>query len=160
MNGRQARRSISRIPARILAVPLLALALATTSFPASPTASAATRPALQVRWLTNHSRLEHGLERLHLNPRLSRIAARHTRSMAARGVLFHSGNVPHLLRAWRWSRWGENVGMTNSPLSALQWAFMNSPEHRRNILGRRFARVGIGVAQADGVSWVTVIFYG
>jgi uncharacterized protein YkwD len=160
MNGRKAPESIPRIPARILGVPLLALALATTSFAASPTVSAATRPAEQVRWLTNHSRLERGLDQLHSNPRLSRIAARHSRSMAARGVLFHSRNVPHLLRTWQWSRWGENVGMTNSPLSALQWAFMNSPEHRRNILGRRFARVGIGVAEVDGVSWVTVIFYG
>jgi uncharacterized protein YkwD len=160
MDARKAPKSISRIPARILGVPLLALALATTTFAAAPTASSAMRPALQVRWLTNHSRLDHSLSPLRLNARLSRIAARHSRSMAARGALFHSRNVPHLLRPWRWSRWGENVGMTNSPLSALEWAFMNSPQHRRNILDRRFARVGIGVAQVDGVSWVTVIFYG
>jgi uncharacterized protein YkwD len=80
--------------------------------------------------------------------------------MAARGTLFHSRNVPHLLRPWNWSRWGENVGMTSSPLFTLQSAFMRSAEHRRNILDRRFARVGIGVAQVDGISWVTVIFYG
>src|SRR5205085_2837509 len=75
MHTSQARRRPRRIPTRILRVSLLALAVTTTSAAGSATASASMRPALQVRWLTNHSRLDHSVAPLHLNARLSRIAA-------------------------------------------------------------------------------------
>jgi uncharacterized protein YkwD len=123
-------------------------------------ASAATTARHEMLALTNRSRAAHGVPRLKLNPRLSNIATRHSRSMASQGTLFHTANVPRELRRWRWSIWGENVGMTSGTLTDLQDAFMNSPVHRQNILNRRFHHVGIGVARVDGAYWVTVVFYG
>jgi uncharacterized protein YkwD len=144
---------------RIFAFPLVVAVLAATLMSSAP-ARAATIPRLQMRWLTNHSRTEREVPRLRLNPRLSAIAARHSRAMALRESLFHTSNVPGELRRWKWSRWGENVGMTNQSLPTLEWAFMNSIDHRTNILDERFSRVGIGVARVNGMYWVTVIFYG
>jgi uncharacterized protein YkwD len=156
----QRDRGRSRRAAGLLAVGLVGgLLLATSPVVATP-ASAATAPRLQMRWLTNHSRVENGVRRLRLNPRLCRIATEHSRAMAREGSLFHTRNVPRELRPWRWSRWGENVGMTNTSLATLEWAFMNSVDHRRNILDRRFDHVGIGVAHVGGTYWVTVVFYG
>jgi uncharacterized protein YkwD len=146
--------------ARSLATGLFAALLGATLLTGATTASAATAPRLQMRWLTNHSRIEHSSDRLHLDSQLSSIAARHSRAMALRGTLFHTPNVPRELRGRRWFRWGENVGMTNQSLPTLEWGFMNSVDHRRNILDERFRRVGIGIARTDGVYWVTVIFYG
>ncbi|MDP9297018.1 MAG: CAP domain-containing protein [Actinomycetota bacterium] len=110
--------------------------------------------------LTNRSRAAHGVPRLKLNSHLSDVAKRHSRSMASQGTLFHTANVPHELRHYHWSTWGENVGMTSGTLGDLQDAFMKSPVHRENILNRKFTHVGIGVARAGGAYWVTVVFYG
>ncbi len=110
--------------------------------------------------LTNDSRAERDLDPLKLNVELSAAALRHSRDMAKKGKLFHSSNVPSELSPWRWSTWGENVGYTTADLAELQRAFMNSPDHRANILDPDFRKVGIGVVRRDGYLWVTVIFYG
>ncbi len=123
-------------------------------------ALATTTPRQQMLALTNQSRADHGVPKLKLNTRLSKMATRHSRQMAQQKTLFHTGNVPRELRHWHWSVWGENVGMTTDTLPTLEEAFMNSPVHRENILNRRFTHVGIGIARVNGASWVTVTFYG
>jgi uncharacterized protein YkwD len=143
-----------------LAVALVAAVLGSVSFVAVEPASAASTARSQMLGLTNKSRVSHGVRKLKLNPRLSRVAARHSRAMASKKSLFHSTNIPHVLRSVRWSSWGENVGMTTGDLEGLQGAFMRSLMHRKNILNRRFTHVGIGVAKANGTYWVTLIFYG
>jgi uncharacterized protein YkwD len=130
------------------------------SVAAAEPALAATSPRQEMLALTNQSRAHHGISRLKLNTRLSRMATRHSRQMASENTLFHTGNVPRELHHWHWSTWGENVGMTTDTLPTLQDAFMNSPVHRENILNRRFTHVGIGVAHVNGAYWVTLTFYG
>ena len=37
---------------------------------------------------------------------------------------------------------------------------MASPDHRANILDKRFDHVGISFVVRDGIMWSTMIFYG
>ena len=102
--------------------------------------------------LLNRERARHGLRPLRLSRRLSRAARRHSRSMVARRFFAHGAFSARIRRtgymrgARRWSV-GENIawgsGSYGSP-HAIVRAWMNSPGHRRNILGR-FREVGIGV---------------
>jgi uncharacterized protein YkwD len=150
-----------RNASRSLVAAILSCALAgSVSLAAAEPALAATTPRQQMLALTNRSRVNHGVPRLKLNTRLSKMATRHSRQMASQNTLFHTANVPSELRHWHWSVWGENVGMTTETLPTLQDAFMNSPVHRENVLNKRFTHVGIGVAHVNGAYWVTVTFYG
>jgi len=153
--GRRIRRSL-------LSTALVCAVFGTISFGAAARASAApsTTPRLQMLALINRNRVDHGLDRLKLNGRLSVLATQHSREMAERAALSHTDNVPQQLQPWDWSAWGENVGMTNADLESLEWGFMNSADHRANILKPKFKHVGIGIVVVDGVYWVTVDFYG
>jgi hypothetical protein len=76
--------------------------------------------------------------------------------MASSQTLYHN---PALTTAiTNWQAVGENVG--DGPTeSDLQTAFMQSPEHRANILDRDFTQVGIGVTiDSHGTVWVTADF--
>jgi hypothetical protein len=56
-----------------------------------------------------------------------------------------------------WAGLGENVGYGGS-LQVLNSAFLASPEHRANIMGR-YNQVGIGVAtDKHGLIWVSEVF--
>jgi uncharacterized protein YkwD len=155
------RFSMIRSASRPLLAAFLACALAgSVCLAGAEPALATTTPREQMLALTNQSRADHGVPRLKLNARLSKMATRHSRQMAQQKTLFHTGNIPRELRHWHWSVWGENVGMTTDTLPTLEDAFMNSPVHRENILNRRFTHVGIGIARVNGAYWVTLTFYG
>jgi uncharacterized protein YkwD len=111
--------------------------------------------------LTNSDRRQRDRARLTLNDRLSHIAKRHSREMAAKGYLFHSSSEQLVkeLSPYDWSLGGENVGVGDS-LEGLESAFMHSKEHRRNILRRQFDHAAVGIVRVHGKLWVTVIFYG
>ncbi len=116
--------------------------------------------AWQLYLATNLSRSNNGVHRVWLDQRMSRIAKLHSRAMATSHGLFHSPSPQPYLSGANWSRWGENVGFTDSNPTTLETAFMNSIAHRTNILDRRFKRVGIGAVVVNGRLWVTVFFYG
>jgi uncharacterized protein YkwD len=111
--------------------------------------------------LTNRDRAAAGLDALALDVRLSRYALHHSRRMAEYGYLFHSRDeqLKRALEGARWAEGGENVGVGAS-VSTIQRAFLTSPSHRDNVLKVRFERAAVGVVEADGVLWITVIFYG
>ncbi|HEX5146650.1 MAG TPA: CAP domain-containing protein [Conexibacter sp.] len=109
--------------------------------------------------LMNHARARFGLRPLHTNQCLHRVAARHAHDMVNRRYFAHntpngwdpgrraraSGYVP---RAARWLV-GENIAWGVAGAASATWvvhAWMHSPPHRHNILGRHFRDVGIGVA--------------
>lgn len=109
--------------------------------------------------LHNEIRAGHGLPRLDENGRLRRTAAGHSSDMVRRGYFDHTtpGGVTMVDRirhsgfvrpdrAWMI---GENLewgtGGLATPRGAMD-AWMNSPEHRDNILERRYRRVGVGVS--------------
>jgi len=127
---------------------------------ASP-ASAATDLEREMLRLTNRDRASHDVHRLRLNNSISRKAHKHSAAMARDGRIFHTGDpAGFYLRGVRWTKWGENVGLTGSDLGRLQDAFMDSPVHRSNVLDRRFHKVAVGVVRRDGTAWVTLFFYG
>ncbi|HEX4806085.1 MAG TPA: CAP domain-containing protein [Conexibacter sp.] len=109
--------------------------------------------------LMNHARARAGLAPLHPNRCLHRVAARHAHDMVNRRYFAHttpngwdpgrraraSGYVP---RAASWIV-GENIAWGVAGAATAGWVFnawMHSPPHRHNILGRQFRDVGIGVA--------------
>ena len=109
--------------------------------------------------LMNHARARAGLAPLHPNQCLHRVASRHAHDMVNRRYFAHttpngwdpgrraraSGYVPH---AASWIV-GENIAWGVGGAATSGWvynAWMHSPPHRHNILGRQFRDVGIGVA--------------
>jgi uncharacterized protein YkwD len=77
--------------------------------------------------------------------------------MVGAGKLYHTPTGTLTRRITNWSILGENVGVGGT-VDSLQRAFMNSPEHRANILYSKFHYVGLGVVQKRGRMWVTVEF--
>ena len=77
--------------------------------------------------------------------------------MAKTNTLFHTANLGGKLK--HWSVWGENVGCGWS-VRQLFKAWMNSAEHRANILKKKFRHVGIGLYWKGGTLWATADFWG
>jgi len=141
----------------------IGLLLTATLLAAVPTAALAASNSEQMRRklfsLTNLSRRNNSMRALDLNYRLSKDALQHSRRMAERHTVYHSSNLYRLVKRWRPSTWGENVGMAGT-VQRVHRAFMNSSAHRSNILRTGYSKVGIGVFRGGGRIWATVIFYG
>lgn len=143
---------------------MIALVLITAALAAPSTASAGTRArSNEMKWtmfhLVNVARRNHGLNPLQMNTRLSRTAYTHSVRMANRNTVFHTANLYDTVRRYRPNHWGENVGMA-STVRGLHRAFMRSYEHRANILGAGYRKVGVGLVRSGGYVWGTLIFYG
>lgn len=153
---------------RILLLLIAALLLA---FPASSGAAACPGAEVQadgaqstqgfettIVCLLNGARATHGLPRLRNDARLAEAARGHSSSMSSQGFFGHDslGGSSFVTRiaatgyirgAASWFV-GENIAWGTDVLGtpqALMAAWMHSPEHRRNILNRRFREVGPGV---------------
>jgi uncharacterized protein YkwD len=150
--------SISRSRRQVTLVLLLAAVLVSSGIGTAP-AHAGTGLRGEMFQLTNDDRADHDSRALDLDAELTRYARRHSQAMADAGEIFHTENLAAKLKNKDWSAAGENVGVGPS-LSGLEAAFMDSMQHRRNILDRDFDDVAVGVAESDGNFWVTVIFYG
>jgi hypothetical protein len=107
----------------------------------------------------NAARSAAGAAPLSLQGDLLRISRAWSQTMATAGQLFHDPNLTKLA-PFNWQALGENVG-TGPTCDAIAQAFVNSPEHRRNILDPAFTTVGVGVVDSDGGTvWVTEDFMG
>jgi uncharacterized protein YkwD len=95
-----------------------------------------------------------GLSTMSLSDRLSKRARKHSRRMARAGSLFHS-DLSRLLGAGV-SSVGENVGY-GSDLPGLLKAFVHSPAHLDNLLGK-WNQTGVGIVRRGGRLWITQIF--
>jgi hypothetical protein len=106
--------------------------------------------------MTNADRASKGLRALSTSADLQSLAQTRANQMAQSQVLAHTTNLGSKVTGWL--KIGENVGRGPS-LGDIETAFMNSPEHRDNILDPDFTQVGVGVTW-DGVKyfWVAVIF--
>ena len=111
--------------------------------------------------LVNQARAAHSLSRLELGPKLDEAAQSHARDMLQRGYFSHTspegGNVQDRYVAAGGSSWElveENIAkcdgcappVTAATVEWLQQGWMNSPEHRENILRRGLTRFGFGIA--------------
>src|SRR3954451_14150499 len=76
--------------------------------------------------------------------------------MASQQSLYHNPGLTTQVQNWQ--AVGENVGEAPT-VSDIHTAFMNSPEHRSNILDHDFIQVGVGVSvDKNGTIWVTEDF--
>jgi Cysteine-rich secretory protein family len=117
-----------------------------------PAAQASTASSLFS--LTNASRASAGMAPYAYSSELSAVALSRAESMVAHNTLTHAGLASAV---GNWSYLGENVGYGPSA-SALEVAFMNSPDHRANILDHDFTQVGVGAVTVGTTVWVSVIF--
>jgi hypothetical protein len=105
---------------------------------------------------TNSARSQHGLRAYVVSSDLSSVANNWAAHMAANRTLAHNPSSTSQVCCWR--AMGENVGVGGSA-SDIQQAFMNSAEHRDNILSSTYTEVGIGTARgSDGQLYVDELF--
>ncbi|HET9784265.1 MAG TPA: CAP domain-containing protein [Terriglobales bacterium] len=104
---------------------------------------------------------------LRWNAAVAAVAQRHAEEMARAGRLSHLSDDGEDLGARlhdagvAWTRVGENVAMAPSIEQAEAMLMAEppfQPNHRANILDRRFTEVGLGVATVSGAVWITEDF--
>jgi uncharacterized protein YkwD len=91
---------------------------------------------------TNAERTSRGIKALKVDARIDKIARDHSDRMAEQGTIYHNDNLAKELPPFEYA--GENVGM-GPDCDEIHTAFMNSSSHKRAILERDFAYVGVGV---------------
>jgi hypothetical protein len=119
---------------------------------------------------TNSQRSAHGESALHLNSLLDRAAQNKAADMAAKDYWSHnspSGETPWdfiTAAGYKYQTAGENLayGFATSADTLTGW--MNSPEHRANILNTTYKDVGFGIInipnyQGDGPQTLVVAMY-
>ncbi len=140
------------LPSALVVTTLLA------TFASAPANATTTRQRILSR--VNAIRSDHGIRRLDCVAPVDRLAQSHSAQMSRSRSLFHTSNLYSKLRSRvRLTTWGENVGYARNWWRVVT-LWMRSPSHRRNMLNGRFSRCGIGVVQAGGRFWLTLIFVG
>ncbi len=102
--------------------------------------------------LTNANRATHGVNSLTESKLLDIAAQEKANDMIARGYFSHFG--PGGQTPWSWFTLvgyyytcaGENLAMNFDDAGSLDQAWMNSPNHRGNILNGAYTQIGIGIA--------------
>ena len=104
----------------------------------------------------NSERTSRGLRAYVVTSDLVAVAARHSARMASKNSLYHNPALASEVTGWRIV--GENVGMGGS-VDSIHEAFMDSPDHRANVLSTDYTEIGVGtVTDSRGVLWVTQVF--
>src|SRR3954451_3224086 len=107
--------------------------------------------------LLNSQRTARGLHPLKMNRKLSRAALAHAKNMVERHYFSHNGpdgtplsrikKAGYIPRVGLWTV-GENLAWgtgTSAAAGQIMTAWMNSPEHKANILTKGFKEIGIGI---------------
>lgn len=106
--------------------------------------------------LINNERVAAGMAPLAVHGSLTSGAQSWAQQMAQTGNLVHDANISASVSGW--TKLGENVG-TGASVGVIHGAFMNSPQHRTNILDPSFTHIGVGVVvDLNGQIWVTQRF--
>lgn len=139
--------------------------VAGTLIAVAPSASAeSTTSAFTSRLVTlvNEARAQHGLRSLTVAGGTTTVAAGWSSHMASTNTLAHNPNLQSQLEShgsYNWTTYGENVGEgPSSSADKLFTAYMNSPEHRANILGSGYRYLGIATVFSGGIAWNTMDF--
>jgi len=161
-------RTLSRAGAVLVsAAVLVAGAVVPMAAPAAATTSTPTLSTFDARLLydINHARTVRGIRALTVVAGTTDVAHGWSCHMAAFSLLSHDLRLGALLEthgSYWWTTYGENVGMIGSTSGAdsLFRAYMNSPEHRANILDRSYRYVGIWSKRSGGYRYNTIDFVG
>jgi len=106
-------------------------------------------------YFTNAAREEANLSDLQLDPILSQIADQKSQDMIARGYFGHldpdGQNVWQKVNnsGYKYLEVGENLAKNIDSEEEIVRAWLDSAEHRENLLNSEFKDVGIGVAKGD-----------
>ena len=117
--------------------------------------------------LVNQDRAANGAAGLAWSASLARVAQYRAQDMLNRNYFSHydpsTGQLAfvQLLRLWGigYTTAGENIAWSTNPsMAGINTMFMNSPEHRANILNRAYHRIGVGVATNGSKTMVVEVF--
>jgi uncharacterized protein YkwD len=138
------------------ALAFAALAFATLAFAAlaaSPANAASVGPDVYRAELAagiNDYRAQHQLPPLATDAALAALAQAHARTMAQQDRLSHDG-FPRRFEQARARTCVENVGWNYESAKAELDGWRHSPEHDRNLLDARIARMGLGIENGYAV---------
>ncbi|NLE29779.1 MAG: CAP domain-containing protein [Phycisphaerae bacterium] len=118
--------------------------------------------AYEVFELTNQERAKAGLPALTWNDNLAKAAEAHCQDMIDRNYFAH--NTPENLTpgdratvaGYNWLWVGENIAAGYTTPEQVMQGWMNSPDHKENILRIQFKELGVGVrvSPVGRVYWV------
>jgi hypothetical protein len=119
--------------------------------------------------LTNEDRIANDVPAVTQNPLLTQAAQDAANDMAAKGYFAHIS--PSGVTPWDWLTQvgysyqyaGENLAVNFIDSSAVESAWMASPEHHANIVKPQYTQIGVGVAQGmyqDKEATFVVQFFG
>jgi len=103
--------------------------------------------------LMNQSRAKAGLRPLQPSRLLGEVARAHSREMSAGDFFSHTsptgwGPMERLERAgYAWKAFGENIGCGEDSPEKILLSWMNSSDHRENVLDPAYTEVGIGLVR-------------
>ena len=117
--------------------------------------------------LVNQDRAANGVAGLRFSGALARVAQYRAQDMLNRGYFSHydpaTGQLAFaaLMHLWGipYMTAGENIAWSTNPsMAEINTMFMNSPDHRANILKGAYHQVGIGVASNGAKTMVVEVF--
>jgi uncharacterized protein YkwD len=114
----------------------------------------------RVLTLTNQFRAANGVAPLALNGLLAKSAQDYAVVMASVNVMSHTGpdgsdpGSRITAAGYSWSTWGENIAEGYTTPEAVVNGWINSPEHRANMLNAAFHEIGVGYAMGTSPYWV------
>jgi uncharacterized protein YkwD len=104
----------------------------------------------------NARRRKAGAPALRSSPALDKAAQGHAEDMLARGYFAHESPSGTSVRerareaGFDWRAIGENIAEGQFSVAQVMEGWMNSPEHRRNILDPDYTELGVGLVTAKG----------
>ncbi len=114
--------------------------------------------------LHNEARRDRNLRALCVHPALQKAARAHSKDMIDRDYFSHdtkgrNEDACQRIRryGYQWRACGENIGYNSTPDKMFD-AWMNSPDHRGNILGGKYREVGIGAHTGNFRGFQTTMY--
>lgn len=105
----------------------------------------------------NKKRESYGIERLEIDKNLCEYAQAHANEMAEKESMYHS-KISNL-KKFGCTIFGENVAWGQETEESVVSAWMWSPGHRWNILGKSYTKAGFGLSKGvDGSNYWCVVF--
>lgn len=114
------------------------------------------RPENRLARKINRARAKRSVDRLRLDPQLSKVSRVHTKEMIRRRKVFHTADSTLAGRVTNWRVLGENVGRTEAGPRSIFRSMMKSAVHRANMLDATYNYVGVGTKRRRGRLWVTI----
>lgn len=141
---------------RLLVVALLSC-VALTASPAPAATPSETKYGNKIFSVVNDYRADHDLAKLKRNKCLNRFAAKQAQAMANQQRLFHQ-DLDKIANACDMGYVGENVayGPFTAKVMVQQW--LQSPQHRANIVKRQYRLTGVAARRGGDYWWAAQVF--